>query len=78
MKRLATAGTFALLAGGATLLLVASILYSCRQGGDPHNPRSDASGPSTTVPSAVAPAALKTADPAATRLSVSTTRPDHL
>jgi len=42
MKRLAAAGTFALLAGGATLILVASILYSCRQGGDPHNPRPDA------------------------------------
>lgn len=37
MKRLAAAGTFALLAGGVTLILVASILYSCRGGGQPHD-----------------------------------------
>ena len=37
MKRTAAAGTFALLAGGATLLLVASILYSCRGGARPHD-----------------------------------------
>jgi hypothetical protein len=52
MKRLAAAGTFTLLAGGATLILVASILYSCRQGGDPHNPRPDArsAAPSSSPP----------------------------
>ncbi len=37
MKRTAAAGTFALLAGGATLLLLASIFYSCRGGGQPHD-----------------------------------------
>jgi hypothetical protein len=37
MKRTAAAGTFALLAGGATLLLLASIFYSCRHGGQPHD-----------------------------------------
>jgi len=37
MKRLAAAGTFALLAGGASLLLLASIFYSCRGGGQPHD-----------------------------------------
>ncbi|MFB6249085.1 MAG: hypothetical protein ABEL97_10995 [Salinibacter sp.] len=37
MKRLAAAGTFALIGGAAALLMVASILYSCRQGGQPHD-----------------------------------------
>lgn len=37
MKRTALAGTFALLAGGATLLLLVSILYSCQLGGHPHD-----------------------------------------
>lgn len=37
MKRTLLAGTFYALAGAATLLLVASILYSCRSGGDPHH-----------------------------------------
>jgi hypothetical protein len=32
MKRLALAGTFALIGGAAALLMLASILYSCRQG----------------------------------------------
>lgn len=36
MKRLAAAGTFSLLAGAFGLLLFASIFYSCRQGGHPH------------------------------------------
>ncbi len=36
MKRYGIAGIFALLAGGATLLLLASIVYSCRLGGHPH------------------------------------------
>lgn len=36
MKRLTAAGIFAMIGGAATLLLVASILYSCRQGGHPH------------------------------------------
>jgi len=79
MKRLAAAGTFALLAGGATLILVASILYSCRQGGDPHNPRSDASNPSKATPSAqvdIQPA--RTPISSATRLALSATDPDRL
>ena len=37
MKRFALAGTFALIGGAATLLMVASILYSCREGGTPHD-----------------------------------------
>ena len=79
MKRLAAAGTFALLAGGATLILVASILYSCRQGGDPHNPRSDASSPSTTAPSAqVEMQADRPRISSATRLEVSATVPNRL
>jgi len=36
MKRLAAAGSFALLAGAFGLLLLASIVFSCRQGGTPH------------------------------------------
>jgi hypothetical protein len=79
MKRLAAAGTFALLAGGATLILVASILYSCRQGGDPHNPRSDASSPSTTPPPAqVEIQSDRTAISSAARLNVPGTLPDRL
>ena len=37
MKRTLLAGTFYALAGVATLLLAASIFYSCRSGGDPHH-----------------------------------------
>lgn len=48
MKRTALAGILSLLAGAFTLLLVASILYSCRSGEDPHNTRS--SGSLSTVP----------------------------
>jgi len=79
MKRLAAAGTFALLAGGASLILVASILYSCRQGGDPHNPRSDASNPSTNTPSAqVEIQPDRTPVSSATRLDLSATMSDRL
>lgn len=42
MKRFTVAGIFAMIGGGATLLLVASILYSCRQGGQPHDMGTDA------------------------------------
>ncbi|PSQ96358.1 MAG: hypothetical protein BRD55_06730 [Bacteroidetes bacterium SW_9_63_38] len=42
MKRLAVAGAFATIGGAATLLMVASILYSCRQGGHPHDMGTDA------------------------------------
>ncbi len=48
MKRTLLAGTFSLLAGAATLLLAASILYSCRSGGDPHNERSSRSHDAST------------------------------
>jgi len=37
MKRTLLAGSFYALAGVATLLLAASIFYSCRSGGDPHH-----------------------------------------
>lgn len=37
MKRTLLAGSFYALAGLATLLLAASIFYSCRTGGDPHH-----------------------------------------
>jgi hypothetical protein len=39
MKRFTLAGTFASLAGAATLLLLFSIVYSCRMGGEPHESR---------------------------------------
>ena len=42
MKRLTVAGLFAMIGGAATLLMVASILYSCRQGGQPHDMGTDA------------------------------------
>ena len=41
MKRLTVAGLFAMIGGAATLLMVASILYSCRQGGHPHDMGND-------------------------------------
>ncbi|MEF8817133.1 MAG: hypothetical protein V5A20_06315 [Salinibacter sp.] len=40
MKRLLAAGTFSLAAGAVSLLLLASVVYSCRSGGDPHHERS--------------------------------------
>lgn len=40
MKRTLLAGSFYALAGAATLLLAASIFYSCRSGGDPHHEQS--------------------------------------
>ncbi len=40
--RLAVAGIFAMIGGAATLLMVASILQSCRQGGQPHDMGTDA------------------------------------
>ena len=61
MKRYALAGTFATIGGLATLILVASILYSCRQGATPHqtpyNSGTEAqSGSSSHSSSSVAPA----------------------
>ena len=59
MKRLTVAGLFAMIGGAATLLMVASILYSCRQGGhphdmgnDPHSGRLDAPPTVVTTPEA--------------------------
>jgi hypothetical protein len=54
MKRTAAAGTFALLAGGATLLLVASIFYSCRGGARPHDMGTSASDASSSHSSRLA------------------------
>lgn len=44
MKRTALAGTFALVGGAATLLLLASIVYSCEMGGTPHENRYNSEG----------------------------------
>ncbi|MBB4089416.1 hypothetical protein [Salinibacter ruber] len=43
MKRTLAAGAFSLAIGAVSLLLLASVVYSCRSGGDPHHERSDAS-----------------------------------
>ncbi|WP_103026936.1 hypothetical protein [Salinibacter altiplanensis] len=42
MKRMLAAGGFSLAIGAVSLLLLASVVYSCRGGGDPHHERSDA------------------------------------
>ncbi|WP_263786225.1 hypothetical protein [Salinibacter grassmerensis] len=42
MKRTLAAGVFSLAIGAVSLLLLASVVYSCRGGGDPHHERSDA------------------------------------
>ena len=55
MKRLAAAGTFALLAGGAGLLLLASIFYSCRKGDKPHDMGTSSASSSSPHVSQVAP-----------------------
>ncbi len=54
MKRLAAAGTFTLLAGAFGLLLLASIVFSCRQGGTPHE-MGATSPPPTDAHASVAP-----------------------
>lgn len=51
--RFAVAGTFALIGGAAALLMVVSILQSCRQGGEPHDMGTDAR-PGETPTTAVA------------------------
>jgi hypothetical protein len=56
MKRLAAAGTFALIGGAATLLLLASILFSCGQGGHPHDMGTQSWAPASDAPPAVASA----------------------
>jgi hypothetical protein len=56
MKRLALAGTFALIGGAAALLMLASILYSCRQGGQPHDMGFESWAPEAASPPTVASA----------------------
>jgi hypothetical protein len=61
MKRTLLAGSFYALAGLATLLLAASIFYSCRSGGDPHHSGSAAvheGPPALTSRAADAPQAV--------------------
>jgi hypothetical protein len=55
MKRLAAAGTFALLGGAFGLLLLASIVFSCRQGGTPHEMGSTSPSASPTEAHASVP-----------------------
>ncbi|MFO8098250.1 MAG: hypothetical protein R6T83_01350 [Salinibacter sp.] len=55
MKRLATAGVFALLAGAFGLLLLASVVFSCRQGGEPHEMGTEAHSPTEQYASASTP-----------------------
>lgn len=74
MKRLAVAGLFASIGGAATLLLVASILYSCRQGGHPHDMGNDDHSGGSSHSSVVedpAPSVAARQDPDAERLTIS-------
>ena len=74
MKRLTVAGLFAMIGGAATLLMVASILYSCRQGGHPHDMGTDAhsggSSHSSVVEDAKESSPTARRHPNATRLTV--------
>jgi len=74
MKRYALAGTFALLAGVATLLLLVSILYSCQMGGHPHDmgnsSRSGGSSHSSSARSPTPQVVVTDQVPAARRNSV--------
>jgi flavin reductase (DIM6/NTAB) family NADH-FMN oxidoreductase RutF len=54
MKRLALAGSFTLIGGAAALLMLVSILYSCRQGGQPHDMGTQSWTPTSDEPPAVA------------------------
>jgi hypothetical protein len=56
MKRLAAAGTFALIGGAVTLLLLASILFSCGKGGHPHDMGTQSWTPASDAPPTVASA----------------------
>jgi len=67
MKRLAAAGTFALLGGAATLLLLASILFSCGQGGHPHDMGTQSWTPDSDPPPTVASAAASDTEANAAR-----------
>jgi hypothetical protein len=72
MKRLTAAGLFATIGGVATLLLVASILYSCRQGGHPHDMGTQSWTPSDTdATSTLVSAPLQGTDATEVRVSVS-------
>ncbi len=66
MKRLAAAGTFALIGGAAALLMVASILYSCRRGGQPHDMGFESWAPETESIPTVVSAPRPDRDPAST------------
>ncbi|PSQ87441.1 MAG: hypothetical protein BRD42_02090 [Bacteroidetes bacterium QS_3_64_15] len=76
MKRTILAGTFFLLAGAATLLLAASIFYSCRSGGHPHHERDTHDAPteeshsSEETHSSVAPSDARRLTLTGTRSSV--------
>ena len=77
MMRTLLAGSFYALAGAATLLLAASIFYSCRSGGDPHNEQYGHDAPteethsSEGAHSSMAPVPT----PNGKRLTFTTTRP---
>jgi hypothetical protein len=74
MKRFTVAGIFAMIGGAATLLLVASILYSCRQGGQPHDMGTDAHSGGSSHASVVeneVPSVAAHRDRDATKLTVS-------
>lgn len=55
MKRTLLAGTFYALAGAATLLLAASIFYSCRSGGHPHHEQNTHDAPAEETHSSISP-----------------------
>jgi hypothetical protein len=65
MKRLALAGSFTLIGGAAALLMLVSILYSCRQGGQPHDMGTQSWTPASDAPPAVvsAPVPAPSSDP---------------
>lgn len=62
MKRFAIAGTFALIGGAAGLVLLTSILYSCQQGGTPHQTPYNSEGETSTPHSS---SSINTMDPGA-------------
>lgn len=74
MKRTILAGTFFTLAGAATLLLAASIFYSCRSGGHPHHERDTHDAPAEeTHSSGETHSSIAPSD--AMRLTLARTRP---
>ena len=64
MKRTALAGSFFLLTGLVSLILLASIVYSCRQGGRPHEMGTEASGSShSTITVPASPSVVEQSEP---------------